>query len=169
MMYKVEPARLSDAQGVLDLKYQLDAESKFMMLEKGERTTSLEEQKAILKSFESSSSEVMLLAKSESEVVGFVVGIGNQYQRNKHTLNCIIGVLKAASGNGLGKRLMTSLENWAEQNHFTRLELTVMCHNERAIGLYQSQGFVIEGTRKHSLVVDGDYIDEYSMAKLIDR
>jgi len=48
-----------------------------------------------------------------------------------------------------------------------RLELTVMVHNERAIRLYKKMGFEIEGTKKHSLLISGSYVDEYHMAKLI--
>ncbi|MDF4907292.1 hypothetical protein P3572_22820 [Vibrio parahaemolyticus] len=41
---QIREVRASDAQSVLDLMYQLDRESKFMMLEEGERTTTLEQQ-----------------------------------------------------------------------------------------------------------------------------
>jgi Acetyltransferases, including N-acetylases of ribosomal proteins len=47
----------------------------------------------------------------------------------------------------------------------TRLELTVMVHNERAIALYKKMGFEIEGTKKRSMRIDGQYVDEYYMAK----
>ncbi|MGR5455999.1 GNAT family N-acetyltransferase, partial [Vibrio alfacsensis] len=36
---QIREVRASDAQAVLDLMYQLDRESKFMMLEEGERKT----------------------------------------------------------------------------------------------------------------------------------
>jgi RimJ/RimL family protein N-acetyltransferase len=42
-----------------------------------------------------------------------------------------------------------------------------MAHNERAIRLYKKMGFEIEGTKKHSLLISGSYVDEYYMAKLI--
>ena len=49
----------------------------------------------------------------------------------------------------------------------TRLELTVECHNEAARRLYQKSGFQIEGVRQKSMLVDGRFIDEYYMAKLL--
>lgn len=49
---------------------------------------------------------------------------------------------------------------------FTRLELTVRCDNEPAIHLYRKNGFVVEGVKKHTMRVNGEYVDEYTMAKL---
>jgi RimJ/RimL family protein N-acetyltransferase len=40
-----------------------------------------------------------------------------------------------------------------------------MVHNERAIALYKKMGFEIEGTKKRSMRIDGQYVDEYYMAK----
>jgi ribosomal-protein-alanine N-acetyltransferase len=71
---QIREVRASDAQSVLDLMYQLDRESKFMMLEEGERTTTLEQQVQILDSFYESNSKVMFFILSEQEVCGFVAG-----------------------------------------------------------------------------------------------
>ena len=61
------------------------------------------------------------------------------------------------------------VENWAIDNGVTRLELTVMKHNERAINLYKKIGYKVEGVREKSVVVDGDHVDEYYMAKIIRK
>ena len=42
-----------------------------------------------------------------------------------------------------------------------------MMHNRAAQALYTKMGFVSEGRRHWSLLVDGTFVDEYSMAKLI--
>jgi RimJ/RimL family protein N-acetyltransferase len=63
--------------------------------------------------------------------------------------------------------MLSKLEHWAKGTGIRRLELTVMTHNERAVGLYKRIGFEVEGLRKDSLYVDGRYVDEYSMAKLL--
>ena len=47
-----------------------------------------------------------------------------------------------------------------------RLELTVEVTNTIAINLYKRQGFVIEGTKKNTMFVDGVFVDEYMMAKV---
>jgi RimJ/RimL family protein N-acetyltransferase len=79
----------------------------------------------------------------------------------------VIGILEQFTGKGIGTQLFQMLEAWARSNDIHRLELTVMTHNERAIALYKKMGFEIEGIKKHSLFVNGEYVDEYYMAKLI--
>lgn len=37
---------------------------------------------------------------------------------------------------------------------------------QNAVKLYQKCGFQIEGTREKSMKVDGEFIDEYYMAKI---
>ncbi|MGZ3612137.1 MAG: GNAT family N-acetyltransferase, partial [Ktedonobacteraceae bacterium] len=37
------------------------------------------------------------------------------------------------------------------------------------IALYKKQGFAIEGIRRHSLLINGQFVDEFSMAKLLDQ
>ena len=49
------------------------------------------------------------------------------------------------------------------------LELTVMTHNTAGIALYKKQGFAIEGTKRHSLLLNGQFIDEFYMSKLLDQ
>ena len=58
-------------------------------------------------------------------------------------------------------------ESWAKTCGVRRLELSVMVHNDAAQALYTKMGYVIEGRRQWSLLVDGAFVDEYSMAKLI--
>lgn len=58
-------------------------------------------------------------------------------------------------------------EVWARRHDIHRLELTVMTHNEPAVHLYRSHGFLIEGTRTDSLRVGGVFVDEYAMSKML--
>ncbi|EHZ7360224.1 GNAT family N-acetyltransferase, partial [Vibrio vulnificus] len=137
---QIREVRVSDAQSVLDLMYQLDRESKFMMLEEGERNTTLEQQVSILESFSENNSKVMFVISDGHEAFGFVAGIGNTANRNCHSMYCVMGIKQSASGRGYGKQLLIALESWAIEHDFTRLELTVMCHNERALNLYRNHG-----------------------------
>lgn len=43
-----------------------------------------------------------------------------------------------------------------------------MAHNRSAVALYEKTGFVVEGTRRGSMLVEGDYVDEYYMAGVLD-
>ena len=146
----------------------LDEETSFMMLEPGERKTTPEAQEQSIASFLASESKVMFVAESDGQLVGFVVGVGQTANRNKHSMYCVIGVRQQAAGKGLGSRLMSQLEAWSSARGVTRLELTVMKHNERAKRLYLARGFQVEGTKRNSLRVDGEYVDEFYMSKLFN-
>ncbi|MFW1531326.1 GNAT family protein [Vibrio parahaemolyticus] len=164
---KIREVCVSDAESILELMLQLDSETKFMMLEKDERETTIEQQKQILDSFVENNTKSMFVLSDDFGVHGFVAGIGNSANRNRHSMYCVMGIKQSASGKGYGKKLLGCLETWAVERDFTRLELTVMCHNERAYNLYLSQGFEVEGTKRNSLKVDGQYVNEFYMSKLL--
>ena len=143
---QIRHPRAGDGEALVRLMNALDEETSFMMLEPGERTTTAGEQEQSIQAFLESTSQVMYVADAGSELVGFVAGLGRSANRNRHAMSCIIGVKQQASRQGLGTRLMQSLDTWARRHGFTRLELTVMAHNHRAKRLYLSMGFEIEGT-----------------------
>jgi ribosomal protein S18 acetylase RimI-like enzyme len=155
-----------DSEKFLDMLKQLDCETKNMMYEPGERTTSVEEMKSVLQGMDASGS-LMLAAEVDGDIAGFLSAERGFANRIKHSAYIVIGVLKDYRGRKIGTRLLEELDNWARDNGVSRLELTVMVHNESAIGLYQKMGFKIEGLKEKSLVVDGNFVDEYYMAKII--
>lgn len=59
-----------------------------------------------------------------------------------------MALLPAARGRGLGGLLLDGLVEHARSGPFHKVELEVWPHNGRAIGLYVSRGFVVEGLRK---------------------
>ena len=67
---------------------------------------------------------------------------------------------------GLEQSFLKRLNVWAEENKVVRLELTVICKNEAAKHLYKKSGFEIEGMKRKAVCVDGEYLDEYYMAKV---
>ncbi len=75
--------------------------------------------------------------------------------------------MKDYQSKGIGTRLFEELEMWAKSIQIHRMNLTVMINNEKGIALYNKMGFQIEGTMKHSMFVNGEYVDEYSMTKLL--
>ena len=158
----------SDATDFLALSKRLDEETKFMLLEPGERVTTVEQQRERIRAVLSQENQTILLVEREGKLVGFVAGLGGPYRRNRHCVRVVIGVLQGFAGGGLGETLLGALEDWAQARDIGRLELTVMAHNARAIGLYNKMGFVEEGTKRHSLMVDGTSVDELYMAKVLD-
>jgi RimJ/RimL family protein N-acetyltransferase len=156
-----------DTANFLSLCKRLDEENKFMMLEPGERKTTIEEQRNRIRDILSKDNHAIFLAEADGMLVGYLGAMGGNFARNKHSVYIVIGILERFTGRGLGTALFETLEEWAKERKLHRLELTVMVHNQRGVGLYQKMGFAIEGTKRDSLLVDGSYVDEYYMAKLI--
>jgi Acetyltransferases, including N-acetylases of ribosomal proteins len=155
-----------DSEKFLNMLKSLDYETKSMMYEPGERKTSIEEMKLNIKNIYASNS-LMLIAEEEDNIIGFLSAERGFANRIKHSAYIVIGILKDYRGKKIGTKLFKELMDWALVNDITRLELTVMTHNEGAIKLYKEMGFKIEGLKENSLMVDGKYIDEYYMAKVL--
>jgi len=166
-MWSIREIRDDDGAGFLSLCRQLDEESKFMMLEPGERTTTLEQQIQRIQEVLSMENQIIFVAEENGSLVGFLSAMGGRYARNRHEAYIVVGILDSLTSRGIGTAFFERLEAWARENAIHRLELTVMVHNQRGIGLYQKMGFQIEGIKKDSLRVDGVYVDEYYMGKLI--
>jgi RimJ/RimL family protein N-acetyltransferase len=107
------------------------------------------------------------LLKKNGQLIGYLAAYGGRYKRNRHSVYVITGILQAFTSRGIGTSLFEELERWAREKRIHRLELTVMIHNEAAIALYKKIGFEIEGRKQHSLVINGSYVDEYFIAKLL--
>lgn len=163
----VRTAAESDAAALLWLLRRLDDETRFMMYEPGERTTTLREQRDLLVGAHPGSNGTILLAEGGGRPVGFLEASGGAFRRNRHVVHLVIGVLKAHASRGIGTALLKEADLWARDRGIHRLELTVMAHNLAAVALYEKAGFVVEGTRRHSMLVDGSYVDEHCMAKLL--
>lgn len=161
---RIRSATGEDAKQLL--KVIADAEnSGFMMYEPGERVITEKQLTSRIEAMAQDPLSAILVAEADGELAGYLFVIVNE---RPHCAYLAIGIRESSRGQGVGKRLFESLDVLAAERKFHRLELTVMVHNNAGIALYQKKGFKIEGIKKNSLKVDGEYIDEYYMAKLIE-
>jgi len=163
----IRTATATDARGVLELLLRLDEETRFMMYEPGERSTSVDRQAETLRALLVSNNSTFLLAEEGGRPVGFLEATGGAFRRNRHVAHLVIGVLEEHAGRGIGTALIAEAQRWARERGIRRLELTVETHNRAARALYEKMGFAVEGTRKDAMRVEGSYVDEYYMAKLL--
>ncbi|MDF2544813.1 MAG: N-acetyltransferase [Herbinix sp.] len=163
---KIRKINSSDASQFLQMLLQLDQETTNMMYEPTERPREVEYVQAMIEQHQNSQS-LILVAEDASNIVGFLTAERGCFLRIRHSAYIVTGILKQYQGLGLGSKFFDYLEEWAKNNNLSRLELTVMKHNESAIHLYQKKGFEIEGVKRRSLKVTEGYIDEYYMAKLL--
>ncbi|NUR93201.1 MAG: GNAT family N-acetyltransferase [Nonomuraea sp.] len=149
----IKLATPEDAPALLELQRVLDRESTFMLLEPGERGSVAEVP-----------GEPSFLLLDEG---GYVQVEVLPYVRARRTGYVVMGVRSSHGGQGLGRRLLEAAAEQARTRGLWRLELTVMAHNRRAIGLYLGVGFQVEGLRRAALEVEGVRVDEYYMGMLL--
>ena len=168
-MINIRPAKVSDAEALIHLFSALDMETDFMLMEPDERNQSPGQQRAILERFSNPATGLFLVAEDDhsKRLIGFIVGTAGTAKRNQHCISLVIGILQHYSGKGLGKQMVKHHIDWSMAHHFHRIELTVMSHNERALHLYKKFQFEIEGTKKDALKINGKYVNEFYMSRVL--
>lgn len=160
-------AQPDDAEALTQLRLRLDNETEFMLYEPGERVTNSERTKQRLEEMAREESGAIFVAELAGQLVGLLQVTRSPMRRLYHKLYIVIGIIQECTGQGLGNRLFQAMEEWANRRHLHRLELTVMAHNQAGIALYQKRGFVVEGKQHDALFVNGRYVDELLMAKIL--
>lgn len=158
---------LDDVDAFWELQNQLDRETKFMMYEPGERKKDLgpvqETIRAVIEG-----NDFLEVAEVDGQLVGYLSARRGRVMRTQHAVYVYTGVLTPFQNQGIATTFFKHLDDWAHQNGVKRMELVVMAPNECAIHVYKKSGFEVEGLLRYSVVVDGKYLDEYTMAKLVE-
>ena len=163
----VREIRVDDAKGFTQLVKEVEASSEFMLMEPGERKTTLEQQSKQLEAIERQNNSTIFVAEEDGRLIGYLIAIGGSVMRTKHSAYLVIGIIEEYRGKGIGRHLFQNLMKWAPEHHISRLELTAVTENEAGVALYKKVGFEIEGTKRNSLVIQGKSFNEYFMAKLL--
>ncbi len=166
-MTTIRQITVADAETYLELRTQLDYETKFMMLEPGERKTTIAQEQERLAALLAADNQMVFLAEQAGEPIGYLWANGGMFRRNHHNVYIVIGIRAAFTNQGFGTRLFQACETWARERGLHRLELTVMTNNHLGIALYKKMGFQIEGTAPDALRVDDAYVDLHYMSKLL--
>ncbi len=112
-----------------------------------------------------------LVACADDEVIGEISLITSPTRwRIRHVGSIGMAVHDDWQGKGVGTALMVAAldlaDNWL---NLTRVELRVYVDNAPAIALYKKFGFEIEGTHHRFAFRNGEYVESYSMARIVNR
>lgn len=163
---KIRHIRLEDAEQFAHLLVSVDA-SNMMLFEPGERKTSTEQEEKRIEMFLMQKNSTIIVAEEDERLIGYLMLIGGHTSRNEHSARIITGITEEFRGKGIASKMFQEAFRWAKQIGITRLGLTVIKHNEKAYKLYKKLGFEVEGERVHSLLLNGEPVNEWYLYKLV--
>lgn len=163
----IREIKLEDAEKFLNMLKQLDKETKHMLYEEDERNCTIQDMKERLSKREDNTKYATFIVEDNGDIVGFLSADRGLVNRIKHSAYIVIGMLEPYRGKGIGMALIEKLFKWARNNKIIRLELTVVKDNRYAVNLYKKMGFKVEGIREKAMIVDGKYVDEYYMGRIL--
>ncbi|MFJ7734268.1 GNAT family N-acetyltransferase [Lysinibacillus sp. NPDC097231] len=162
----IREAKIEDAQQIITVMKNAE-DSNFMLFGPGERQLETKQFAVFIENISNNNHSAFFIAEIEKNVVGYLIVQGNNPSRIAHRANIVVGIHSDFRGRKIGTALFCHLDDWAKEKGIHRLELTVMVNNAVGVALYKKMGFEIEGTKRYSLYVDSEYIDEYYMSKLL--
>jgi ribosomal protein S18 acetylase RimI-like enzyme len=157
---EIRPAEPRDARAFLEFWTAIVAEERFVRSEEVHVPA-----RAYRRRFRQRSGlETHIVALEGDRLIGHVNVQRERHPVTHHVASLSIAVAADARGRGIGRRLMEEAIAWAKRVGIEKLVLSVYPHNEAAISLYRSFGFVDEGRlARHSRKSYG-YEDEILMA-----
>lgn len=161
----IREIKLEDAPKLLQHTQLVFTQSTFLLTTPEEFTLTIERQRDWIEE-QSKIGNYMLVAEDNGKIIGFLNASRSQRKRVSH--NCMFGISiqKEYWNKGIGRKMIMKMLQWAESHpQIEKVLLEVFAHNERAIHLYQSLGFIEEGRKKkHIKFDDGTYVDEIIMS-----
>ncbi|MFF4395910.1 GNAT family N-acetyltransferase [Streptomyces sp. NPDC001480] len=111
--------------------------------------------------------EDTLVAESDGRAVGYVrIGFPTPLDCNAHVRQIQgLAVADEARGRGVGRALIRAAVAEARRRGARRITLRVLGHNTPARGLYESEGFVVEGVLPEEFLLGGEYVDDVFMGR----
>lgn len=161
-------AQESDAGKIVDFYNFVGGETSYLSFEKDEYPMNVKEQEEEIRSLEGKKASIMLLAMDGEEIAGIATIHSSAKIKARHDGELGIVVAKKYQGQGIGTELIRQLIDWAKGNGVTtRISLDTRADNVKAVELYMKFGFVVEGYRRNSTLLDGKYYDLYVMGMML--
>lgn len=104
-----------------------------------------------------------------NQIVGWCDVTPFPFEGMRHVGRLGMGLLPSFRGQGLGRRLVRESLSQVFAKNLQRVELEVFASNKIAVGLYEREGFVMEGRKRRARFLDGAEDDILIMGCLRDE
>ena len=163
----IAEATTEDAQHMIDFYNVVGGETDFLSFGKNEFNQKVEAYKKFLESTRLEQNSIILLATINDEIISIASINSSQKNRIKHVGTLGIVISEQFTGQGLGRKMMEQLIQWATSNGVTtKVSLVTREDNNLAIELYEKLGFEKEGLIKKDTLIDGVYYNTIVMGLL---
>ncbi|HEX2875338.1 MAG TPA: GNAT family protein [Polyangiaceae bacterium] len=163
----IERATEADAPRLIEYLEQAAGETDFLSFGAGEVGLTVEQEAALVRRLHGEDAGVMLKASIDGEIVGLSTLIRLPRPRVRHCGSFGLSVLRKHWALGLGRAISEAVVLEARQLGLTRIELRVRHDNPRAISLYETLGFEVEGRLRGAFMVGGVAYDDLLMGLLL--
>ena len=160
----IREVAVNDARAVLDYVKGISGESDFLSFGPGEFELAESEEEDFIRKCRASDNQLFILGSIDDTIVATLNFSGGRRPRVRHSGEFGMSVRKQYWGLGIGSLMLDTLIAWARDTQIVKkINLRVRTDNQRAIRLYERKGFVIEGTIRKEILLDGSYFDHHWM------
>jgi RimJ/RimL family protein N-acetyltransferase len=163
---RVRDAVEADAAALVALRRRLYEQTSYMLWEPAEFTATEADEVERIRRMGAARNCMLMVAEEGGALVGLISATGADRNRIRHCSILALGVDREHWSKGVATRMVEAAIAWAPGAGVTRLELSVHTSNLRALQVYLRCGFAIEGRRRAAYLVDGEYADDYVMARV---
>ncbi len=111
----------------------------------------------------------VFVAEMDGAIVGRLSVARDPHPASFHVADLGLMVASGRRRQGVGRALLARAVEWARAARVRKLELHVFPHNDPAIRLYESFGFVREGYRREHYRRGTGFVDAILMAYWVDK
>lgn len=159
----VRSASVEDASAWLNYLRQVGDETDFLAFNAEQVTMTVEQARQYLDYVSRRSDNLFLLAADASRIVASLHFRRGHWPFTRHQGEFGISVLAEFWGYGLARHMIDTMLKWASCNNIKKINLKVRTDNTRAIQLYQSLGFTVEGSIERECFRPGVFYSAYHM------
>jgi RimJ/RimL family protein N-acetyltransferase len=166
--FTIRPAEPSDAPALVALGRAVGVEPGGWLITTSDWRSAGDERRYLKALRRYPHAAVYVAATPAGDVVARLSLARDNHPASSHVAD--LGLMVAASHRrrGIGRALLDQAVAWAREHGVSKLELHVFPHNDAAIALYESFGFVREGYRKSHYRRPDGYVDAILMAYAVD-
>lgn len=164
--YIIRPTKMCDVEGINALRRMVGTMENIMGMPSERETASAN----FISNMGSNVHHFVAIEKSTNTLIGCAGLHVSTLGRTRNNADVGIMVHTDYQSKGIGRALMEALLDVADNFLMLhRVELEVYVDNEKAIKLYKSLGFQLEGEKRDAVIKNGKYTNVYVMGRILEK